>query len=552
MPAADEDKNMKTAEYIIKQYENMKVDRARFDFLWQEIAQRVDPAQATFVTKILNMQNIEQQKFDSSAARALPKFASILKSIICPRTRQWAKFCTTDPDLTFYFQDYFDTVTAIISKYRYTNKSGFDSAVDTMFSGSGLFGQMPFFIDDRAEGIYYRTFAMSEVWAKTNAYGEKDTFARKFKLDKKQAEELFGDKCPAKIRGSKDCDMKYEFLHYVCPNEKFDKDKEDNLSMRYSSYYLCIDTNEIISVGGYHTMPYCMARVEVFPTEKVYGYGPAMKCLADQKVLNAAMRITMRGAELAADGEMLVREDAVINLNQLGTAGSVIHGGMDENGRPMVATLQRNMNLNIMENLRQELKQNIADSFCVALLELLINDPSAKTATEVMVKKQEQAILLAPMATRMYQEWAAVCCMREFDIHDRAGRLPDMPEDLQRELVNSGNKLTIEFESPLDEAQKSEDAIKINRYLEAITPLAQISPDVLAPINFAEASKVMAQSIGVPAKMLYNDEQLKQKQQQEIQAQQAEALLKAMPVVSQSAKNLNQANIEAQSGVKLV
>lgn len=543
---------MKTAEYIIKQYENMKVDRARFDFLWQEIAQRVDPAQATFVTKILNMQNIEQQKFDSSAARALPKFASILKSIICPRTRQWAKFCTTDPDLTFYFQDYFDTVTAIISKYRYTNRSGFDSAVDTMFSGSGLFGQMPFFIDDRAEGIYYRTFAMSEVWAKTNAYGEKDTFARKFKLNKRQAEELFGDKCPAKIRGSKDCDMKYEFLHYVCPNEKFDKDKEDNLAMRYSSYYLCIDTNEIISVGGYHTMPYCMARVEVFPTEKVYGYGPAMKCLADQKVLNAAMRITMRGAELAADGEMLVREDAVINLNQLGAAGSVIHGGMDENGRPMVATLQRNMNLNIMENLRQELKQNIADSFCVALLELLINDPSAKTATEVMVKKQEQAILLAPMATRLYQEWAAVCCMREFDIHDRAGRLPEMPEDLARELVASGNKLTIEFESPLDEAQKSEEAIKINRYLEAVTPLAQVSPDVLAPINFAEASKVMAKSIGVPAKILYNDEQLKQKQQQQIQAQQAEALLKAMPVVSQSAKNLSQANVEAQSGVKLI
>ena len=105
-PLPTRTKNMKTAEFIIKQYESMRVDRSRFDFLWQEIAQRVDPAQATFVTKILNMPNIEQQKFDSSAARALPKFASILKSIICPRTRQWAKFCTTDPDLTFYFQDF--------------------------------------------------------------------------------------------------------------------------------------------------------------------------------------------------------------------------------------------------------------------------------------------------------------------------------------------------------------------------------------------------------------------------------------------------------------
>lgn len=543
---------MKKAEQILKEFESMKLVRSRFDFVWQEIAQRIDPGQATFVTKILNMQNLEQQKFDSTAARALPKFASIMKSIICPRTRSWAKFCTTDPDLTFYFQDYFDEVTSIISKYRYTNKSGFDSAVDTMFTGAGMFGQMPFFVDNRPEGIYYRTFPMSEVWAKTNAYGEKDTFVRKFKLDKRQAEELFGDKCPAKIKESKDCNMQYEFLHYVCPNEKFDIDKEDNLSMKYSSYYLCADTCEIVNVGGYHTMPYCMARVEVFPTEKVYGYGPAMKCLADQKTLNAAMRITMRGAELSADPELLVREDAVVNLNQLGAAGSVIYGGLDEQGKPAAASMQRNMDLRAMEVLRQELKQNIADGFCINLLEILINDPSAKTATEVMVKKQEQAILLAPMATRIYQEWAAVCCMREFDIHDRAGRLPEMPEDLRAELIRSKSKLTIEFESPLDEAQKSEEAIKLNRYLETVSGYAQVFPDMLNVINPTETAKIMAKSIGVPAKAIRSDEELKQVEQQKIEAAQAQQMLAAMPTVAKSASDLAKANVEAQSGIKLI
>ena len=131
---------MKQAEQIIKDFESMKLVRSRFDFVWQEIAQRIDPGQATFVTKVLNYINLEQQKFDSTAARALPKFASIMKSIICPRTRQWAKFATTDPDLTFYFQNYFDEVSAIISKYRYSNKSGFDSAVDLMFTGAVLPG----------------------------------------------------------------------------------------------------------------------------------------------------------------------------------------------------------------------------------------------------------------------------------------------------------------------------------------------------------------------------------------------------------------------------
>ena len=57
---------MKKAEQILKEFESMKLVRSRFDFVWQEIAQRVDPGQATFVTKILNMQNLEQQKFDST------------------------------------------------------------------------------------------------------------------------------------------------------------------------------------------------------------------------------------------------------------------------------------------------------------------------------------------------------------------------------------------------------------------------------------------------------------------------------------------------------
>lgn len=543
---------MKKYTDIIKDVEQMKLARSRFDFVWQEIAQRINPAQATFVTKVLNYINLEQQKFDSTASRALPKFASIMKSIICPRTRKWAKFCTTDPDLTFYFQDYFDSVSDIISKYRYSNRSGFDSAVDLMFVGAGMFGQMPFFVDTRPEGIYYRTFAMSDVWAQTNAYGEKDTFARIFELDKKQAENLFGEKCPKKITESKDCNVKYKFIHYVCPNDKFNPNKEDNTSMKYSSYYICQDTADIVSVGGYHTMPYCMARVEVFPTEHTYGYGPAMKCLADQKTLNAAMRITMRGAELLADPELLVREDALVNFNQLGTAGSVVPGGLDSDGRQAVMTIQRNLDLRALEVLRQELKQNIADGFCINLLEILINDPSAKTATEVMVKKQEQAILLAPMATRIYQEWASVCCMREFDILDREGLLPQMPQDLEIELARRNSLLTIEFESPLDDAQKSEEAIKLNRYLESISAYAQIFPDMLNVVNPTEVSKIMAKSIGIPAKALYSEEQLQQVQQAKIEAQQAQQMLNAMPTVAKSANDLAKARIESQSGITLI
>lgn len=382
---------MKTVDYICDNYKQMKDKRYRFDNLWQEVAQRVDPTQATFNTTLLNLESLPQQKFDSSTARALPKFASIMKSIICPRTRKWSRFCTTDSELTDYFQEYFDEVTETINKLRYSNRSGFDSAVDMMFRGAGLFGQMPFFVDDRVkDGIYYRTFPMSSVYAKCNTYGEKDVFVRVFELDKRQAIQQFGeDNLDKQILDCKEIDKKFEFIHYVCPNEDMDNRKIDKSGMKYSSYYVDVCSRKIVSVGGYHSMPYCMSRLDIFPTEDVYGYGAAMQCLPEQKVLNAMMRITMKGAEVSADPEILVRDDEVVNISQFGTAGSVISGGIDSDGIPTVQTMQRNINFNYLEKLRLEFKDAIVDSFCINLLNILINDPQAKTATEVMVKKQE-------------------------------------------------------------------------------------------------------------------------------------------------------------------
>lgn len=542
---------MKTVEYILQDYEDMKNKRSSFDNLWQEVAERYSPAQATFKT-VVNVQKMNHQKFDSSGARALPKFASIMKSIICPRTRKWAKFCTTDPDLTEYFQDYFDKVTEIINKLRYNNRSNFDSATDMMFVGAGLFGQFPFFVDDRVkEGIYYRTFPMSQVWAKENAFGEKDVFCREFECDKRQAIDMFGDKLDKDIVDSKDINKKWKFIHYVCPNDDIQDGKYDRSGMKYESFYVNVDKKQIVSVGGYHSMPYTMPRIEVFPTIEVYGYGPAMQCLPEQKVLNAAMRITMKSAELSAEPEILVREDEVVNLNLFGAAGSVIQGGIDAEGRPVAATMRRDINFNYIDKLRDELRLATADSFAISLLNLLIQDPSAKTATEVMVKKQEQAILLAPTATRAYTEWGSGVCLREFDIHLRAGRIPPIPQDLLQHL-GGRTKLNIEFESPLDDAQKSEDAIKINRFFEAITPITQAYPEALTTIDPIETIKVYAKSIGVPAKVLRKNVDIRKQIEEMRQQQQAQALLEAAPTITKSMESLNKANIEAQSGVKLV
>jgi hypothetical protein len=54
--------------------------------------------------------------------------------------------------------------------------------------------------------------------------------------------------------------------------------------MRFSSYYICLGSREIVSEGGFRTFPYAVGRYTAEPKE-VYGYSPAMTVLPEIKMV---------------------------------------------------------------------------------------------------------------------------------------------------------------------------------------------------------------------------------------------------------------------------
>ena len=88
--------------------------------------------------------------------------------------------------------------------------------------------------------------------------------------------------------------------------------------------------------------------------------------------------------------------------------------------------------------------------------------------------------------------------------------------------------------------------------METVSGYAQVFPDMLNVVNPTKTAKIIARSIGVPAKALYSEEELKTVEQQKIEAAQAEQMLKAMPTIAKSASDLAKAGVEAQSGIKLI
>lgn len=147
------------------------------------------------------------------------------------------------------------------------------------------------------------------------------------------------------------------------------------------------------------------------------------------------------------------------------------------------------------------------------------------TATEARLRQQEQLRLLAPHVGRIQSEFLQPIILKLFNIMLRSGRVGDLPDELGK------IDYSVEYTSPLAMLQKSTDVQAIQNFINTVAPLAQINPAALDSINFDAAIAKTADSLGVPASVLYTPEEMEAKRQQ---AAEQQAMQQAMMMAQQS------------------
>lgn len=152
---------------------------------------------------------------------------------------------------------------------------------------------------------------------------------------------------------------------------------------------------------------------------------------------------------------------------------------------------------------------------------------------------KEKAALLSPIMGRQQSELFGPMTERELDILNAAGLMPPMPDA----LIEAGGEVTIEYQSPLALAQRSEAGVSILRTWEAVAPLAQ-TPEgekAMRVFNIQESMLELARINGYPAKALYSKEEIAAMDEGAEEQMQTQQLLQAAPVVSQSLESLAKA-----------
>lgn len=548
------------ADEYMRLQEQMQSQRGNFEYQWREVAERVRPTHNLFGIQVAEGQKRDQLVFDDTAPLALSKFTAAVISMCFNPQGQWHKVTTADPALAEMpaIKRYFEQLTDILFKVRYAPAANFQSQIAESILDVGCFGTGTLFTDEiPGTDVRYKSIPLSESYIAEDAHGTVDVHHRKFELTARQAVALFGSggKLPPAITNTAEKQplTKFWFLHAVGPNKEMVASRRDYRGMAYSSCYIAMDTRDTVSEGGFRTFPFAIPRFETAPNE-TYGRGPGMKVLRSIKALNEMKKTIIRAGQNVVAPPIMLSDDASLAPFSM-RSNALNYGYMDNQGRAQAQAFETKGRVDIGRDLMQDEREAINDAFFVTLFRILVEEPQI-TATEAMLRAQEKGQLLQPTMGRMQCDVGGPLVIRELDVlmtTDRAmkrlggkGFLPEPPQ----ELIDAGLEYKLEYQSPLNQAQKAGAGIGILNTINALAPLAtamgpQGGAKIMRIFDPERTARELAEANAAPERVLRTPDELAALDEADNQAAQAQMLLQAGPVAASAAKDLSQAGAQS-------
>ena len=554
--------NSEIAKDVIHQFERLRNLRANFDEHWRQVAERVLPVEKfAFNSGITSNKSRGEERnermFDSTASIALGRFASIMDSLLTPRNSTWHRLRVSNPELqkNREVRMWFDEVTEIFFKFRYTPSANFASQNQKIFESVGAFGNGPMFIDELVTepGIRYKAVSLGGVYLTENHQGLIDGLIRHFTMTARQIVQKWPDTAPVKMKemtdkGGKSSENEFEMLHCIKPREDVNINRRDFRGMPHVSYYVQIDGAALLEEGGFRSFPYAVARARQ-ASDEVYGRGPAMEVLPAIKTLNEQKKTVLKQGHRITDPVLLGYDDGLASRFSM-RPGAYNVGGVSKEGRLLVHTLPTG-NLAVGKDMMDDERNDIKDVFLNTLFQILVESPT-RTATEVLERVKEKGVLLAPAFGKIESEYLGPGIEREFDVLANQGLLPEMPQI----LIEAQGEFTIIYDSPFSRAQRAEEAAGLMRVLEFSINLATQTGDVSILDHFDNDIIIpeVAHIQGLPERWLRGQDAIAAIRAQRQAQQQAEAanraapgaaaLIKSAAVASEKAPEAAQAAIE--------
>jgi hypothetical protein len=533
-------------------------ERAQLSGHYQELASLIWPDHAVFyrqaATGMQEGQKRALELVDPTAAIAADRCASALMSMTAPTHKRYQAMAIDDEELAENprIKQYLEELTKCVFRYRYAPRSGFAAQYHEGCKSSVVFGPMATFVESGTDGPVYHALSMSNTYFLTDEAGRVNGCVRVLEFTAQQLAEKFGeDALPAKIRQKLTSTsqgerlQKWKVLHVI---EQLPQEKPIT-GWRYSGRYVAEEGKTVLEERGYRSLPIAASRFSTMPGEK-YGRSIAMTVLPAIKGLQRMVADFIKGVHKQVDPPLLAFDDDGVMTAIKAQPGRVTTGGMNADGKPLVAPLSQPGRLDWGQQLIDDQRRQVNDAFLTTLFQILTTEPASRqqTAYEVSVREVEKAALLSPSTDRIQDEYFGTLVPREIAILEEMGVLPPKPE----ELMGREGEIKIKHTGELARAQAADKLLGIQRTLEVAPMFAQLDPTSIKKIKWADALGEFAEGAGMAVDLLLSKDDLDAAREADEQQAAIAAAAELAPGAGQGAKAFAEAEQIRQGQANLL
>lgn len=523
-------------------YEELKLLRSSLDGMLKDAQRYVRPNGTEFDHGPNFKEDGSKEIYDDTAVWSNQMFANGLSANLIPKAEKWMYLRVQDTEnseLNDEQHTYLNQVTDRILHELALPQSQFYAASHECFLDVGAYGTSPVQMSDVNGVVNFRARPLSDVFFDVDEYGEVNTVYYRCYKTTRQLVGLLPEVVNMDGFSDKDPSRKWELVYSIEPS----KDRRAKMGGRigaerpYIVTYWCPDFKTPIRQDGSSYFTFLIPRWAK-QADEVYGRSPAMTCLSQIRVLNKMVKEVLTSAEYMNFPTLTAEEDSILLPLKYGSRQIMFHEAGSEKPSPILGGNQPQYAMQMIESY----KASIQRSFFVDQI-IREQKRERQSILEIQDTRGQMLQQLSPLLNRMEAEYIAPAVENTFMFLDRRKELPDIPASL------NGAKLEITYTSPSSQAQFASRLSDISAFMQDITPLANVKPEILQAVNERELLDSYAKYRNVNPSVIKSSDTMGQEQAAQAEQAQTQQITGALPDIAGSMKDVAQARKIDPEGV---
>lgn len=467
--------NSEAVRGYLSRLERMRGERMNYDSWCQDVADLTLPRRDFTTTRSPNTAR-KAKIYDSTGIYCTTMLASGLHGNLTPSASKWWYFNPPE-EVDQEGKEWLELATNVLfrnfsSPDSLFQSSSFETYLDIVAFGQGV--MLPVWRNGR---VIYKSRALNKCWISENDDGFVDTL---YYVDEYRPVELIrmaeadeGFKVHEVVTEAykHNKDVKFAVLHAVEPRDAHYGPGAVAKAKPFKSCYIDIQNKFEMKESGFDSFPYLVPRFSKRSGE-TYGYGPGLDALQEVRTVNRMAEVMFRAAAKNVDPPVLAPVEGLILPMKLDPNGiNYYDPSIGEKPEFWSNGFQPNYLSALIESKQALIKQLYYIDW------LNMPERNGMTATEVIQRAQESMRIMSPTNSRLEVEFLSRLIARTIELYMQNQALPPLPASLIDEDIS------IEYTSPLAQAQRAASANSVLSGLSIAVQLAQVDPTVVANIN---------------------------------------------------------------------